>query len=164
MKQIYSAKEESYCIARSFGAASELHPSCGFDFHQIRLLPSENTDTIRFSEHCQKAFAAPEVEQDLLEVGDSSLVEATTFHSASVSVVSFHCFIVPLFIGGSFLFLHSSEQAMVLSRSLHRQSDLYHRKIEGKVVQKSERIKELEEDVKSLKMLDDEQNLPKTTE
>lgn len=88
-----AGREESYHIARSLGVPSEAQLVCGFDFHQIGLLPGENSDAIKFMEHCQKAFAAPEIERDLLKVGGSNLAEAASFHLASVSKVPFSTFI-----------------------------------------------------------------------
>ena len=78
-------REESYRIARSLGAASEANLACGFNFRQIGILPSENSDAMKFAEHCQKAPVAPEMERDLLQVKDSTLAEAASFHQASVS-------------------------------------------------------------------------------
>jgi hypothetical protein len=55
------AREESYQIAHSLGAASEVNLACGFDFRQIGLLPGENSDAAKFVEHCQKALVALEI-------------------------------------------------------------------------------------------------------
>jgi hypothetical protein len=48
-------------------------------------LSGENSDASKFAEHCQKALVAPEMERDLLQVEDSALAEAASFHLASMS-------------------------------------------------------------------------------
>ena len=60
------AREESYRIACSLGAASEANLACGFDFRRARTLSGENSDAARFAEHCHKALVAPGMERDLL--------------------------------------------------------------------------------------------------
>jgi hypothetical protein len=62
------AREESYRIARSLGAASKANLAYGFDFCQIGMLPGENSDAAKFTEHCQKDLVTTEMERDLLHV------------------------------------------------------------------------------------------------
>ena len=78
-------REESYRIARSLGAASEANLACGFNFRQIGILSGENSDTVELAEQCHKALITPEMERNHLEVRDSTLKEAASFHLASMS-------------------------------------------------------------------------------
>ena len=79
------AREESYRITRSLGAALEANLACGYNFRQLGILPGENSDAAKFAELYQKALVAPEMERDLFQVEDSALVEAASFHLVSVS-------------------------------------------------------------------------------
>ena len=78
-------REESYRIACSLGATSEMNLAYNFNFHQIGILPSKDFNAANFAEQCQKALVAPKMERDLLYVEESMLAEATSFHLASVS-------------------------------------------------------------------------------
>lgn len=78
-------REESYRIARSLGATSEVNLACGFNFRKIGILPGENSNAAKLAEQCHKALVTPKMERDLLEVRDSMLAEAASFHLASVS-------------------------------------------------------------------------------
>ena len=91
------------------------------------------------------------MERDLLEVEDSALVEATSFHLASVSAFApFLVVFVCLSKLECSLYFVSFLQAMMLSRSLHRQDDLYRCNIEGKKAERDRRIKELDKLKKKL--------------
>jgi len=82
------AREESYRIAHSLGAASEANLACSFNFCQIGILSGENFDAARFAEQCHKALVAPEMERDLLQLDDSTLAEAASFSSGQCGCFS----------------------------------------------------------------------------
>ena len=73
------AKEETYRIARSLGAALNSWVIANVDYRTVGLLPT--TSATSFAD----AFSAPKVERDLLKVSNSSLIEMENFHAASVS-------------------------------------------------------------------------------
>ena len=101
--EMNSAKEETYQIARSLGAASTSRVIANVDHRTIGLLPNQNEAS--FTDACAGLFSAPEVERYLLKVPNSSLIEAVNFHVASVSGRVFTCIhFVALFLpGGSFM-------------------------------------------------------------
>lgn len=79
-------KEESYHLARSLGVPSKADMACGFNYHEIGLLPTNSAMAAKFSKCCYH-FRAPEVERDLLDVDDAKLAEASDYHLISVSLV-----------------------------------------------------------------------------
>ena len=81
--EMSSAKEESYRIARSLGAASSSRVIANVDYRVVGLLPGQSGDS--FADACARSFSAPELERDLLKVPNMSLIEAVNFHAASVS-------------------------------------------------------------------------------
>lgn len=85
--EMSTAKEETYRIAHSLGAASSSRVVVNVDHCTIGLLPSKIVAD--FADACVGSFTAPEVERDLLKVLDSSLVEAVNFHAISVSAPIF---------------------------------------------------------------------------
>ena len=91
-----SLKEESYHLACSLGVPLDTDMACGFNFHEIGLLPTSSAATAKFLECCS-CFHAPKVERDLLDVEDAKLVEANDYHLISIS----------RFLGGSFRFCFS---------------------------------------------------------
>ena len=78
---VSSAKEETYRIA--LGAPSSSWVITNMDYHTIGVLT--NKVVAGFADACAGSFSASEFERDLLKVPHSSLVEAMTFHAASVS-------------------------------------------------------------------------------
>ena len=87
-------KEESYRLARSLGVPSDADMACGFNFHEIGLLPTGSVVAAKFSEYCSH-FHALEVKRDLLDVEDAKLAKANDYHLISVSC----------FLGSSFCFV-----------------------------------------------------------
>ena len=78
------AKEETYRIGHSLGAASRSRVIVNIDHYTIGLLPDRVTTDL--ADASTGSFTTPEVERELLKVSDSSLAEAVCFHAVSVSV------------------------------------------------------------------------------
>jgi hypothetical protein len=89
------AKEETYRIARSLGAASSSRVIANADLRTVGLLPDKAVAD--FADACAGSFVAPEVERDLLKVTDSSLAKAINFHSVSVRTCALFRSLVPCF-------------------------------------------------------------------
>ena len=83
------AKEETYPIAHSLGAASNSWVIANVDYCTVGLLLDQGA--ANFADACAGAFLAPEVERDPLKVPNSSLIEAVNFHAASVCGRVFTC-------------------------------------------------------------------------
>ena len=83
------AKEETYHIACSLGAASNSRVIANVDHHTVGLLLGKIVAD--FTNAYLGSFTAPEVERDLLRVPNLSLVEAGNFHSLNVSDHAFSC-------------------------------------------------------------------------
>ena len=81
------AKEETYRIARSLGAASSSRVIANVYHRTVGLLPGRVAAD--FADACASSFTVPEVERDLLKESDSSLAEAVSFHTVSVSAYAF---------------------------------------------------------------------------
>jgi len=83
------AKEETYHIACSLGAASNSRVIANVDHRTVGLLLGKVVAD--FVDTCPDSFTALEVERDLLRVPNWSLVEAVNFHSLNVSDHAFSC-------------------------------------------------------------------------
>ena len=83
------AKEDTYQIACSLGAASSSQVIANVDYRMIGLLP--NLGAASFADACVGSFLALELERDLLKVPNLSLVDVVNFHVASVSGYVFIC-------------------------------------------------------------------------
>ena len=88
--EISYAKEETYRIARSSGAASSSRVIANVDHRTVGLLPGKVA--VDFADACVGSFIALEVERDLLKEYDLSLTEVLSFHAVSVSSYAFCAF------------------------------------------------------------------------
>ena len=80
--EMNSAKEETYRIVRSLGAASNSRVITNVDHHMVGLLPNQSAAS--FTDACVGSFLALEVERDLLKVPILSLIEAVNFHAVLI--------------------------------------------------------------------------------
>jgi hypothetical protein len=70
--EMSSAKEETYRIARSLGAALNSRVIANVDYRTVGLLPTPSAAS--FADACASSFSALEVERDLLKVSNLSLI------------------------------------------------------------------------------------------